>query len=340
MSCRESRVVDVGWQADAVGHRAAAAIVSILLLVLASGTACGGPLGSQDRTTAVAYVPDGRMLVATKTYERPAKLWLAKPGDDLRAMAFAHCNPVMVLSMFSLSSGRVGLTVWCAEPEQVQLVALDLATGQVTVLAAAPSISESAWLERADLGVVEYASGLHSSGRGRCQGVGEVDGVGTIRPLRLTVALPTGPVSLATALPQPGASDCAARALARHPAVAANERYTAFFLHPCADGCAGTDQEYRDEWHVIVHDRTSGSSTVSPHRFGDPHGLAVTDDGALAISASYNDVTGVWYCQPHGCAQPRRLAKGTFLSPNLRNDNAELIAVENGGTEPTRIKVR
>jgi hypothetical protein len=68
--------------------------------------------------------------------------------------------------------------------------------------------------------------------------------------------------------------------------------------------------------------------------------LLVLASGALAISASYNNTTGVWHCPAHGCAQPSRLAQGVFLSPNFRHDNAELVAIENGKTEPTRIKIR
>jgi hypothetical protein len=265
------------------------------------------------------------MVVATSEYERPAKLWV-----DRRRVAFDFCDPVQVLTVFRLPSGRVGLTVWCAEPVDVRLVALDLATGNVEQLTAAPGIDDGAWFEPTGTGLVAYSSG-------NCQGVGEIDREGVVRPLALTVDT----VSLATAFPPPGYSrhsSCVARAVARRPAAAANGRYVAFFLHVCAGTCTG-DREFDEDWLVVVHDRGSGRVTVSPRRFRQPHGLAVSDDGAVAISARYNNTVGIWYCPAANCAEPRRLVGGAFQSPNFGPDGAKIVAVEIGATHPKVVDV-
>ncbi|MEU0563210.1 hypothetical protein [Dactylosporangium sp. NPDC006015] len=283
-------------------------IALVCMVLCALGSACGGPMGSQDRTTAVGYLPDGRVLVAAAGYERPASLWTAQPGEDPRSLPFDYCSPIMVLSIFSMSAERIGLTVWCHESPEFRLVALDLPTGLVTPLTTAPRIDSGVWLPRSGIGVVQYRTNRISNDD-RCLGVGEVDTDGVIRPLHLTVLLPTTSVPLTTSLPPPDATDCTAHTLARAPAVSTNERYTAFFLHPCPDQCAGTEQEWQREWFVVVHDRITGHSAASPHPFRRPYDLAVADDGALVISARYGDTTGLWYCQPQDCTRPRSLAE-------------------------------
>jgi hypothetical protein len=245
----------------------------------------------------------------------------------------------MVLSIFPMSAERIGLFVWCHESPEFRLVALDLPTGLVTPLTNAPRISTGVWLPQSGIGIVQYRTN-RTSNDDRCYGVGEVDTDGVIRPLHLTVLLPTNSVPLATTLPSPDATECTAHTLAQAPAVSANERYTAFLLHPCPDQCAGTEQDWQGEWFVVVHDRITGHSTASPHPFHRPYDLAVADDGALVISARYGDTTGLWYCQPQDCTRPRRLAEGVFFSPSFRHDNACLIAVENGEIEPTVIELR
>jgi hypothetical protein len=300
------------------------------VLVLASGAACQGPLGSADRVTAVGWTPAGQVLVATETHERPAKLWAARPHGKLRPIPFDFCDPINVLSVFPVSSGRVGLTVWCSQPDEVRLVSMDPSSGRVEPFVGSPVINDGVWSEATGTGFVDY-------GTGKCYGVGEVS-VDGVQPVALTVVTPTGTVSLASDLPPPGGSGCTAHALARRPTIAENGRYLAFFLHTCDDWCTG-EREFDEDWRVVVQDRSTGRIDVSSPRFRTPHDLAVSNDGALAISARYNDTTGVWYCTAGLCEQPRRLAEGTFYSPNFRPDGARMVVVE-GVKEITYLDVR
>ena len=284
--------------------------------MLASVSACGGPLRSQDFVDAVGWTPDGRILVAASAYERPATLWMAEPGENLRRVPFDYCEPIQVWSVFRRSSGRVGLTVWCAEPHEPQLVALDLVTGRVELLGAAAWITDGFWPEALSAGLVEYSAGT-------CQGVGELDRSGVIRPLM-------------AGFPQPGDSGCAASALARWPAVAPGGRYLAYFLHSCDGRCTG-EGEFEGAWRVTVQDRVTGHVEVSASTFARPHGLAVSDGGTIAVSARLRDTTGIWFCPSPTCAEPRRVATGAFQSPDFRADGTMLVAVEIGEKEPRLI---
>jgi hypothetical protein len=164
--------------------------------------------------------------------------------------------------------------------------------------------------------------------------VGEVDRDGVVRPLILTVAS----MPLATWLAQPGESDCAARALARRPALSVGGRYRAFFLHTCAGMCTGGSQ-FADAWNVVVQDRSTGQVSVSTDAFATPHALAVSDSGQGAVSAGYRGAEGIWYCTSAACTEPEQLAKGAFTSPDFSPNHDKLVAARIGGTHPEMINL-
>jgi hypothetical protein len=303
-------------------------VVLCCLVVLGPVSGCAGVLAPRDSVTAVGWAADGQLVVARAADDWPATLWMAAPGEDLARVEFSHCEPIQVWSVLRLSAGQVALTVWCAEPPETRIVRLGLTSGGVEVLAAAVGITGGSWSHTAGVGFVEYRAG-------QCHAVGEVDRGGVVRPLALAVAS----MPLAAWFPQPGASSCAARALARRAAVAAGGRFWAFFLHACDVLCAG-DGEFAGAWKVIVQDRVTGWVSVSASTFTTPHGLAVSDDGAVAVSAGYQGSVGLWYCSSATCTEPSRLAKGIFDSPDFGPGGDKLAAVEIGGTDPEVISIR
>jgi hypothetical protein len=329
----------------------------MLAAVVTGLAACSGPLGSAGLLTSAGWAPDGSVVAATKAREHPAELWSGATGEKFRRRPFEYCAPDRVLSVFPLSGDRLGLTVVCGErsqvqreaernglsaPDTVRLVALELSSGHVEQLAAvradpaeaAVSIEDGVWSEPARAAFVGYSSG--------CSGIGRLDSGGDVRPLALTVPLPGGSVSLAADLPPPGGSGCAARGLARRPAITANGQYLGFFARRCDGPCAGLP-EFNGEWFVVIHDLVQQTVRVLPGGFSTPYALALTDSGAVAVSARHGGEPGVWLCskgQDTDCSRPKRLAEGIFFSAQFRADGRRLVAVKQGEQEPVQIAVK
>ncbi|MET7399730.1 hypothetical protein ABZS66_40235 [Dactylosporangium sp. NPDC005572] len=293
-------------------------------------------------------------MAATTLREHPAKLYSGAAGGKLRQHPFEYCQPDTIPSVFPLSGARVGLTVACGEAQleaernglsardTVRLVSLELSTGRVEQLAAVVadpaearvSIEDGVWSESAGAGFVGYSSG--------CSGIGRLDSGGGVRPLALTVPMPGGSVSLASDLPPPGGSGCAAHALARRPAITADGEHLAFFAHRCDGWCTGLP-DFNGEWFVVVHDLVRQTVRVLPGGFSTPYALALTDSGAVAVSARHRGEPGVWLCSngpDTDCSRPKRLAEGIFFSANFRADGARLIAVKSGERQPVQIAVK
>jgi hypothetical protein len=274
-----------------------------------------------DSVAAVGWAGDGRLLVATTTAGGPVKLWVARPGGGRRElMRISYCPAILVFSLHPLPSGRLGLVLECLRPIRRELVAVDLATGRVQRLASSRWIGTGVWLESVDRGFVEYLDGP-------CAGVGEVDRTGAIRPLALTVTLPTGAVPLASALPPPGGAGCPApRAVTRQAVASPDGRRLGFFLRLCPANCTQLP-EPGEAWYVVVEDRGTGRVRVAGRRFESPTGLALADDGALAVVGRDDGRSGLWYCHTLACAQPRRLTDDTPGELSFRADGTRLAGI-------------
>ncbi|WP_345141765.1 hypothetical protein [Dactylosporangium darangshiense] len=285
-----------------------------LAAVVTCLAACSKP-GFGEVLTVAGWAPDGSVVAATELSERPATLYSGAAGGKLRRVPFEYCQPDRILSTFPLSSGRVGLTVVCGEwgevqleaernglsaPRAVRFVSLEWSTGRVEQLAAivadpgeaAVSIEDGVWSEPAGAAFVGYASG--------CPGIGRLDSDGNVQPLALTVPMPGGSVSLASELPPPGGSGCAAHALASRIAIIPNGQHLAFFAHRCDGWCTGVP-EFDGEWFVVVHDLVRQTVRVLPGGFSSPHALALTDSGAIAVSARHGEKKAC------GCARTARI---------------------------------
>lgn len=237
----------------------------------------------------------------------------------------------------------MGLAVVCDQgdgSQGVRLVALEPSSGRVEQLAAVTTaaaqarvvIEDGVWSEPAGAAFVEYASD--------CAGLGRLDGGGAVRPLDLTLPLPGGSVALAADLPPPGGSGCAAHALARRPAISPDGRSLAFFAHRCDGPCASLS-EFNGEWFVVLHDLVRRTVRVLPGAFSSPYALALSDGGAVAVSAAHGGGTGVWLCSTDAdCRTPRRLAKGTYFAVQFRADGRRLVAVRMAEREPVQLAVR
>jgi hypothetical protein len=110
-------------------------------------------------------------------------------------------------------------------------------------------------------------------------------------------------------------------------------------------GCGGSGQApvtaagWTSDGQVVVvrdpfDDRVSGRVDVSSAQFHRPLATAVTDDGGLVISAMQDDTAGLYQCRITMCDTPARLAGGRFSSLNIRPDGTQLVAVQDGASEP------
>lgn len=319
----------------------------MLAAVTVGSAACSGPLGGEGVLTDAGWVSDGRVVAVTMILDHPDRLWLGAAGKRFRPLPFEYCRPEVILSVFPVSGGRVGLTAVCGEPDggsvagAVRLVALEPSTGRVEQLAvvgvdpaeARVSIDAGVWSGAAGAAFVEYGSD--------CQGIGRLGGDGAVRPLELTVPLPGGSVPLGSDLPPPGGSGCAAHALARRPAISADGGTLAFFARRCDGWCTGMP-EFNGEWFVVVHDLVRQTVRVLPGGFSSPYAVALSDGGVVAVSAKRDGKAAVWLCSMDpdaGCRTPKRLAEGTFFAAQFRADGNRLVTVQRGKREPAQVVV-
>ncbi len=337
----------------AVSRRARAAALAAAAVGLAG---CLGPLGGDGVLTDVAWTAAG-VVAVTRVADHPGRLWWSTSGKPFRPLTFEYCRPELLVSVFPLASGRVGLTVVCGEPAEVplpaqhngwspagslRLVALEPSDGRVAPLAAMVtdpagirlSVENGVWSEPAGAAFFGYTND--------CFGVGRLDSAGKVRPLDLEVPLPGGCVSLASDLPPAGGAGCAAHALARRLTISGNGESLAFFVHRCDGQCTGRS-EFDGEWFVVVHDLLRQTVRVLPGSFSSPYAVALSDSGVVAVSARHGGEPGVWLCSDNadaGCRTPERLAKGTFFAAQFRADGSRLVAVDRDEREPVQIAVK
>ena len=252
------------------------------------------------------------------------------------------CYGATVRSIFVPGGSGIGLVVSCGGNDpRVAFVSFDPQTGQVRSLAAVSSMNlplmsgygGGAWSAADGSAFIEY----ETLG---CAGVGTLAGA-VVHPLDLEVVVSGARLHLADALPEVGAPGCAARALARAPALSPHGRYLGLFVHVCAAPCNGPMPDARpgpvavgEIWRIAVQDRVSGTVTVTGAAFRWPLDTALTDEGVLVISAGLGDTAGLYQCRITTCGTPARLASGRFNSVRIRPDGNELIALRQGTDEP------
>ncbi|MGI5240357.1 hypothetical protein [Dactylosporangium sp. CA-139066] len=258
------------------------------------------------------------------------------------------CYGVTVLSIFESGPPGIGLVVSCGgNHRRVAFLSFDPRTGQVQPLAAVstanlPRMSGyggGTWSDADRTAIIQYSTL-------GCAGVGTLAGA-TVHPLDLEVVVSGSSVRLADALPEVGGAGCAARALARAPALSSHGRFLAFFVHVCATPCSGPMPDAQPGpvavdaiWRIAVQDRLNGTVTVADAEFRWPLGAALTDDGVLVISAGQGDTAGLYQCGIMTCDNPARLASGRFDSVQIRPDGEELVALRQGADEPTFVPLR
>jgi hypothetical protein len=144
----------------------------------------------------------------------------------------------------------------------------------------------------------------------------------------VTVTLPTGPVPLAGALPPPGGDTCPAPGAVAHQAAASPDgRYLGFLLRLCSATCSRYPDPGEDSWYVVVEDRTTGRVQVAGRRFESAYGLALANDGALAVVGRDDGRSGLWYCSTPACPRPQHLTEAGPGGLSFRADGRQLAGI-------------